>query len=70
MSISDDCASNIHEFCGPCDCPCHGLNLNLNEIKALYKVLEREYIHPEHQLAHQVINRMIKIIEANDELAR
>jgi hypothetical protein len=20
---SDDCASNIHEFCNPCDCECH-----------------------------------------------
>jgi hypothetical protein len=27
MSQSDDCASGIHDFCNPCDCECHGREL-------------------------------------------
>jgi hypothetical protein len=21
--ISEDCSSNLHEYCTPCECPCH-----------------------------------------------
>lgn len=27
MSKSDDCASNLHDYCVPCDCECHSVNL-------------------------------------------
>jgi hypothetical protein len=71
MSKSDDCSSNIHEFCNQCDCPCHGLQISLEEARAIYKELEHQYIPYEHREAHEAIDKIYKFVKDNkDELAR
>jgi len=47
MPISDDCASGIHEYCGPCDCLCHGVTLEPSQAQAIWKFLMHEWISPE-----------------------
>jgi hypothetical protein len=47
MPISDDCASGIHDYCGPCDCLCHGVLLSPTEAQAIWKFLMYEWITPE-----------------------
>ena len=43
-----------------------GLWLSLNEAKALYDILEREYIHPEKELAHKVVNKIQQCIKEQE----
>ena len=56
---SNDCSSNIHEFCNRCECECHGLEFSIEELKGLYKVLEHEYISYENEIAHKVIRKIM-----------
>jgi hypothetical protein len=71
MSNSDDCSSNIHEFCGPCDCPCHGFNLSVEEAKYLVKNIQNEYLNKEtYYFARDLFNRMEKFLAEADELVR
>lgn len=47
MPESDDCASGLHDYCGPCDCMCHGVTLTPSQSIALTKFLMHEWISPE-----------------------
>jgi hypothetical protein len=69
MSRSDDCASNIHDYCNRCDCVCHGYELSINELKALYRLLEREWINPEDVMANQTVNRIMKILREHEQIS-
>lgn len=35
MSKSEDCASQLHDFCNQCDCECHGFSITIDEARAL-----------------------------------
>lgn len=63
---SDDCASGLHDYCGRCQCDCHGIELTLEQAKALYRVTQHEYISYEEPLAHEALNLIYKAIK--DEL--
>lgn len=45
------------------------LSFNIDELKALFSVLEREYIDQENVAAHAVVNKIMKAIQEH-ELAR
>jgi len=63
---SDDCATNIHEFCNPCDCECHGLNLTLFELIALTRALETQYLAYDDEELHAVVNKIFKIVRESE----
>lgn len=61
---SDDCSSNIHEFCNRCECPCHGLTLSKEEVKYLVKNIQHEYLSKDtYHFAVDLFNRMEKFLE-------
>ena len=68
-SLSDDCASNIHEFCNRCECICHGEEFTIEELKALYRTVEHQYISYEDVAAHEVTRKIMRILREH-ELAR
>lgn len=69
MSQSDDCASNIHDFCNPCDCECHKkTEFNIEEIRALWRLLSHYYIPYEDDEALKVVRKISRLLEENDEL--
>lgn len=60
---SDDCSSNIHEFCNPCECPCHGLNFSAEELITIYKLLEFQYVPYDNLNGLEIVRKLRKIIE-------
>lgn len=63
--MTDDCASNLHEYCNPCDCSCHGEYLTKEEIKLFWEFLAHQHIGYENLPLLELI-RKISLI-ANDE---
>lgn len=63
MSLSDDCSSHIHEFCNICDCLCHGINLDMKEIKTIYGLLEFQYISYDNVEGIEIVRKLRKIID-------
>ena len=41
-------------------------HMNLNELRALYRILEYHYISYEDQEAHNVVNKIAKILKENE----
>ena len=71
ISRSDDCASNIHEFCNQCQCPCHGMSLTAEEVDYIVKNIQHEYLNKEtYYFARDLFNRMEKFLAEKNELAR
>lgn len=66
MNRSDDCASGIHDFCGPCDCECHGVNFTKEEVRGLYKLLMHQYIPDSNEGAHTALSKIAKIVHADE----
>lgn len=58
---SDDCASNIHEFCQRCECECHGHELSQTEVNALWRIIKNQYISYEDLEASAIATRIGKI---------
>lgn len=66
ISRSDDCASTLHDMCGRCQCECHGHEFSLEEVKVLYKLLEHQYISYENLGAHEVTNKIMRIVREHE----
>ena len=65
--ISEDCSSHLHEYCTPCKCSCHDPTFTLEELQTLYKLLEHQYIPYENEEAHEVLNKIMKILKEYNE---
>ena len=61
--LSDDCSSEIHEFCQPCECPCHGVTLSNRQAAALYEALKHDYINYNNQEAHEALRLLGRATE-------
>lgn len=59
---SDDCASNLHDYCGRCQCECHGEEFSKEEIEALWRIIAHQYISYEDSAAQKVTTRLVQLI--------
>lgn len=63
MARSDDCASGLHDYCGPCDCECHGEYFSKEEILAFWRIIAHQYISYEDVEAQKATTRLVKLIQ-------
>lgn len=63
---SDDCSSNLHEYCNRCQCDCHDLELSLEECQSLARILTYEYINYEDEVARKTVTKIFKFVQAHE----
>jgi hypothetical protein len=68
--ISDDCSSNIHEFCNPCDCSCHGIQVSNEEVSILldYFINRAGYISYETDMPLHIFIRKLQDYEKTQKI--
>lgn len=68
MSLSDDCASHLHEYCNICECACHNLvSFTDDELKALKKALEHQYFSYSKPHLHSGIDKILKLARSRED---
>lgn len=65
MNQSDDCASGLHDYCGPCECPCHDLTIDKPTALELIDFLKDQYINHEYTRIHELFLRLWKFVESD-----
>jgi len=61
MNTSDDCSSNIHEFCGRCECPCHGITIDYETGIELLVILAPTFVNYEYERVHELIKKLYEL---------
>lgn len=65
--VCEDCEDGKHSSCIPCLCECNGHSFAYDELKTLYELLKYQYIPYENERAHEVINRISRIVVSYEQ---